>query len=104
VTDTTTASETVSIGAFSVSKPSALATAAGGTSLTLPDGIKDGFEKVVKIKSYSGAGNVTLTPAHLAEGTLHTITWNAAGGWFRLRWDNSSTTWRLLGSSGVTIN
>jgi hypothetical protein len=105
IPETTTDAETVSAaGALSVSRSCTFSTAAGGSALTLADGVRDGAEKVIKVKSYSGGGNVTLTPTHFADGTTHTISWSAAGGFARLRWDSASTTWRLVGSTGVAIN
>lgn len=102
--ETTSDAETLASGALSVSKSVSFLTTANTVSYSLADGISDRFVKLIKIKSTTGTPSGTLTPAHFADGTIHTITWTAAGGWARLRWDASSTTYRLVGSSGVTIN
>lgn len=102
--ESTPNAETVTSGALSISREYSFVTTANTVAYTLANGSVDGSLKCGKIKSVSGTPAGTLTPTAFADGSTHTITWSTAGGWFCLVWDNTSTTWRLRGSSGVTIN
>jgi hypothetical protein len=103
-TETTAAAETIASGALSPVLTTTFVTTANTVAYTLADGVADGFRKCEKIKSTSGTPHGTLTPTHFADGTTHTITWSAAGGFACETWDATGGTWRLTGSSGVTIN
>lgn len=103
-TESTSDAEAISSGALSVSKRTSFITTSGAVAYSLPDGIVDGYRKCFKVKTATGGPSGTLTPAHMADGTSHTITWSAAGGYGCLAWDATATTWRVLGTSGVTVN
>ncbi len=109
VLERTPDAETISSGAASVTKHATFFTTANTVGYTQADGIRDGDVHFYKIKSVSGTPIGTLTfagsPPHFADGTLHTISWVAAGGSFELIWDGTSGTYRLgPGATGVTIN
>lgn len=104
VTETTSRAETIASGALGVSKEMSFITTANTVAYTLADGIVDGAQHCIKIKSVSGSPAGTLTPAHMADGTTHTLTWTAAGGFACLSWDATGATYRLQTSSGVTLN
>ncbi len=101
LTETTSASERVTSGAISPSKPGATVSTAGNQSYTLADGARDGLVKHVVVFSVTGGGTGTLTPTHFGDGT--SITWTASITWFDLAWDATNTTWRILGSNGATV-
>lgn len=105
-TETTSDAETITTGALAIAKHVAFISTAGTVAYTLADGASDGFEKTIKIKAATSTPAGTLTPTHFADGSTHTLTWSAAGGFARLRWDATSTTWRLVGISatGMTLN
>jgi hypothetical protein len=104
VTENTGDAETISSGALSNVRRVTFITTANTVAYTYPDPLVDGFIKCFKIKSVSGSPAGTLTPTHLADGSSHTITWSAAGGYACLVWDATATTNRVLSSSGVTVN
>jgi hypothetical protein len=66
--------ETVASGVLSTAKHVTFVTIANTQSYTYGDPVVDGFVKCIKIKSVSGTPSGTLTPTHLADSTIHTIT------------------------------
>jgi hypothetical protein len=96
----------VAAGALSPSNDSTIVGDCGADSDTLADGARDGFIKTVLLTS-SCTSTGTLTPTHFGDGTsiswaLDATTPNAS---FRLVWDQTSTTWRLLDvSAALTVN
>jgi hypothetical protein len=63
-----------------------------GTDLTLANGTKGGFVKTFVITGGSG----TITPANLADGNV--LTWTAAPANVSFIWDDTNTTWHVVGS------
>lgn len=107
-TDTTSAFEVVSSGSLSVSRRT---TRANGTcasqSLTLPDGVRDGFVKTVIAPKGPCTTTTTITPTHFGDGT--SVSWTSSSSstpvWVSFVWDASDATWRTIDySSNVTVN
>ncbi len=103
-TESLTTTETKASGALGVNMSASFLTTANTAAYTLGAASVDGFVHCVKVKSVTGTPAGTLTPSAFADGSTHTITWSAAGGYACLVWDSTGATYRLRGSSGVTIN
>lgn len=104
VPQTTPVAETKTTGALDVTRTISYVTTANTVAYTLAAANQDGFVHCVKITAVSGTPAGTLTPVAMADGTTHTLTWSAAGGFACLVWDATGATYRLRGSSGVTLN
>lgn len=104
-TESTSDAETLTSGALSVSKHIAFLSTSGTVNYTLADGLSDGFTKCVRIKAATSSPIGVLTPAHMADGTSHTLSWTSTGGSFCLVWDATSSTYRVTGPlTNVTLN
>jgi hypothetical protein len=103
--DTTLRTETKTTGALDPAKSVTFITTAGTVAYTLADGLVDGAVHYFVVKTATSSPAGTLTPAHMANGTTHTITWTSAPATFALTWDATSATYRVLGTpSGATVN
>ncbi len=104
-TETTVETETIASGVSDVNKHMSFFTTAGTAAYSLADAVVDGFIHCQKVKSVSGTPAGTWTPAHMADGTTHTITWSAAGGSWCVAWDATGATYRLTSiTSPATLN
>lgn len=106
VPELTPMGETIASGALGASKAGSVITTANTVPYTLADGPSDNWWHCIKIKSVTGTPAGTLTPAHFADGTTHTLTWSAAGGSACLAWDATAGTYRLqtISATGMTLN
>jgi hypothetical protein len=104
-TETTSDAESLTSGPLSVSKHMTFLSTSGTVNYTLADGLSDGFTKCVRIKAGTSTPVGTLIPAHMADGTAHTLSWTSTGGSFCLVWDAISNTYRVTGPlTNVTLN
>jgi hypothetical protein len=104
VPESTATAETITSGAADVTKSMTFISTTGTVAYSQPDGISDGWIHCYKIKAAVSSPSGTMTPAHLFDGTTHTITWTTAGGAFCLSWDKTAATNRVVSSTGVTVN
>lgn len=107
-TETTGDAETIATGAASISKHTTFVTTSGTKAYSVADGIVDGAVHCFKITSAISTPIGTMTPAHMADGTTHTLTWTtitAGQGAFCLAWDKTATTYRLQSKTAdITLN
>lgn len=89
-------------GAVDPNAPVTLFTSTGAAqALTLADGSRAGQRKRIYHSVDGGSG--VLTPAHLADGTSHTITFTAVGDWVDLCWSTVTLKWHVCAISSTGL-
>lgn len=102
----TTTAETIASGAASILTSVTWIQIDGTKAYTLADGLYDGQQKWIIAITATNTPAGTVTPAHMAEGSSHTLSYNAVGDAALLVWSalEATPTWHCVVATSVTIN